>query len=103
MTTTIKYLFFLLTGLSLTACKKELNVLPSTSEVDGNVIVDTKSASTVLNGVYYRFADAGTDYSGVPSLNWVDVNEGIPSTLCGTVDGLFGSDLTTFNFAPMSY
>ena len=102
MTTTIKYLLFF-TGLSLAACKKELNVLPSTSEVDGNVIVDTKSASTVLNGVYYRFADAGTDYSGVPSLNWVDVNEGIPSTLCGTVDGFYGSDLTTFNFDPMSY
>ena len=102
MTTKLKYLYFLI-GLSLAACKKELNVLPTTSQVDGNAIVDTKSAQVVLNGVYYRLANSGTDYNGVPSINWVDVNEAIPSALCGTVDTYGGSDLTSFAFDPQSY
>src|SRR3984957_18269857 len=78
---TIKLLSFLLSLLVLGACKKELNVLPTTSEVDGNVIVDATSASTVLNGVYYRFADAGVDVNKVPSLLWTQVNEVLPSEL----------------------
>jgi hypothetical protein len=64
-------------------CKKELNVLPTTAEVDGNVIVDARSAAVALNGVYYYFADAGTDYNNVPTISWYDVNESIPSEATG--------------------
>jgi hypothetical protein len=72
------------------SCKKELNVYPTTSEVDGNIIVDTKSATTLLNGVYYRFANAGPDVNNVLSVKWVDVNEALPSSMANTsnfVDG----------------
>lgn len=76
----------------LWSCKKELNVYPTTSEVDGNVIVDTKSALTVLNGVYYRFANGGTDNNLVPSVKWTDVNEIFPSELTGSLNNSSGDD-----------
>ncbi|MDB5134562.1 MAG: RagB/SusD family nutrient uptake outer membrane protein [Mucilaginibacter sp.] len=76
----------------LWSCKKQLNVFPTTSEVDGNVITDTKSASTVLNGVYYRFAAAGTDYNSVPSTLWYRINEIMPSELCGSLINSSGDD-----------
>jgi len=81
----IKLLSFLLSILVLSACNKELNVYPTTSEVDGKVIVDEQSAFTVLNGIYYRFADASADRNNVPSVEWSDVNEALPSSLCGTL------------------
>ena len=84
------------------ACKKELNVYPTTSEVDGNVIVDAKSASTVLNGVYYRFANAGADNNGVPSVEWTDVNENIPSQLSGMLTNSSGGDLASFTINSQS-
>lgn len=71
--------FILLLG----ACSKQLNVYPTTSEVDGNVITDLQSAKTTLNGVYYRFANAGTDNNENPSVLWVLVNENFPSQLSG--------------------
>jgi hypothetical protein len=74
------------------SCKKELSVFPTTSEVDGNVIVDFKSASTVLNGVYYRFAAGGADDNSVPSTMWYRINEIIPSELCGSLTNLSGDD-----------
>jgi len=88
----IKYILVIFAASFLWSCKKELNVYPTTSEVDGNVIVDTKSASTVLNGVYYRFADAGTDYNLVPSVKWTDINEIIPSEFCGSLNNSSGDD-----------
>ena len=74
-----------LTLLSFTfgACNKQLNVYPSTQEVDGGIITDTKSATTALNGVYYQFAYGSTDYNNVPSTKWFLVNEEIPSELSG--------------------
>jgi hypothetical protein len=81
----IQLLSFLLSILVLSACNKELNVYPTTSEVDGKVIVDAQSAFTVLNGIYYRFADASADRNNVPSIEWSDVNEALPSSLCGTL------------------
>jgi len=73
------------------SCKKELNVYPTTSEVDGNVIVDVNSASTVLNGVYYQFADAASVYN-IPSVEWTSVNEIIPSEMAGLVGNSIGDD-----------
>jgi len=79
------YLIVVLTSALSWSCKKELNVFPTTSEVDGNVIIDTKSAETVLNGVYYRFADAGVDNNNVPTVLWSEVNEAIPSEMANTI------------------
>jgi hypothetical protein len=75
---------------AISACSKQLNVYPSSSEVDGNVITDTKSAATTLNGVYYRFADGGVDYNNVPVSSWYEVNENFPSQLSGMLSYTFG-------------
>jgi starch-binding outer membrane protein, SusD/RagB family len=100
-------------GSLLGACKKQLDVFPTTSEVDGNAITDQQSAQTVLNGVYYRFADAGLDeHPNVPlpvsapysiatqSTLWTDVNEVLPSELSGS-SNLFDPDsINGFTFNP---
>jgi hypothetical protein len=88
----IKYILVIFAALLLWSCKKELNVYPTTKEVDGNVIVDTKSASTVLNGVYYRFANAGVDIYSVPTLLWSSVNEIPGSEFCGSLSYSPGDD-----------
>ncbi|MDO6430437.1 RagB/SusD family nutrient uptake outer membrane protein [Flavitalea sp. BT771] len=75
------------------SCKKQLNVFPTTKEVDGNIITDEKSATTALNGVYYRFADAGVDYNGVPVTQWYSGNEETPSQLSGLFDYSNGGPL----------
>ncbi|HEX9514168.1 MAG TPA: RagB/SusD family nutrient uptake outer membrane protein [Puia sp.] len=85
---------------SFGACHKQLNVYPTTSEVDGNIITDAKSAGTALNGVYYRFADGGFDYNTVPSTTWYRTNEEIPSQLSGMLSytsGGGGLDEHTYN------
>jgi len=76
--------------LLLGACKKELNVYPTTQEVDGNIITDAKSAATALNGVYYRMAAGGADYNGVPSTNWYSLVEETSSQLSGMLSYTFG-------------
>jgi len=99
------FLFAFASCLLLAACKKQLNVLPTTSEVDGDVITDVQSARTTLNGVYYRFADAGADYNSIPITQWYDVQEGIPSELAGLVTYPYGgSEVTdhTFNATSLS-
>jgi hypothetical protein len=98
----IKLLSFLLSLLVLSACKKELNVYPTTSEVDGKVIVDAQSAFTVLNGIYYQFADAQVDNNNVPSLKWSDINEALPSCLAGTLRNSSGS-WDPSSFSPIAY
>ena len=101
MSTIHKYSVVLLSAASLLgACKKQLNVFPTTSEVDGNMIFDTKSASTALNGVYYQLAAGGADVNGIPSTTWYDVNEEIPSQLSGMLSYTFGGgglDEHTYN------
>ena len=88
----IKLFALVVLSACLGACKKELNVFPTTTEVDGNVITDQNSARVVLNGVYYRFADAGFDRNKVPSIKWTDLNEDFASELSG---GLVNSGATT--------
>ncbi len=98
------YTFFLAAGsLFSTGCSKQLNVYPTTQEVDGNIITDTKSAATALNGVYYRFADAGVDYNNVPVINWASDFEEMPSQLCGMLDYAFGGGgLSEHTYNPKS-
>jgi hypothetical protein len=80
------WLLLLLTiGFSLGACKKDLNVFPTTSEVDGNLITDQESAQAVLNGVYYQFAAAGDFYNDAPGTFWVRINESVPSEYAGSL------------------
>jgi hypothetical protein len=98
------FLFAFTTCLLLAACKKQLNVLPTTSEVDGNIITDVQSAQTALNGVYYRFANAGADYNLVPITQWYLVQEGLPSELSGLVTYPYGgSEVTDHSFNAASY
>jgi hypothetical protein len=85
-----------------TACKKQLNVLPTTQEVDGNIITNANSASTALNGVYYRFAASGADVNSIPSIQWADSKEAYPSELGGTMSTRYGSDLSQHLFSPLS-
>jgi hypothetical protein len=94
----IKYILAFFAVSFLWSCKKELNVYPTTSEVDGNVIVDAKSAATVLNGVYYRFDDAGVDNNNVPSVLWTDPHEDLPSQLSGAAVDSYGGAIFTFTF-----
>src|SRR6185437_2748236 len=102
----IKIFLLAFTGcLLLASCKKQLNVLPTTSEVDGDVITDVQSARTTLNGVYYRFANAGADYNSIPITQWYSVQEGMPSELSGLVTYPYGGiDLAdhSFNAASLS-
>ena len=80
------YILFFTIAIMAGGCKKQLNVFPTTSEVDGNVIVDTKSAQTVLNGVYYQFASGTQDYSGIPATGWFNYHEVMYSFMAGTLD-----------------
>jgi hypothetical protein len=101
----IKSLVLVLVTAATVGCKKQLNVMPTDKQVDENLILDTKSALTVLNGVYYRFADAGADNNEVPSIKWSQTHEAIPSELSGLVingsgeDGLGNFSLDKTNFA----
>ncbi|HEV2482404.1 MAG TPA: RagB/SusD family nutrient uptake outer membrane protein [Puia sp.] len=99
----LRPLYYILLAGMLWGCKKELNVYPTTSEVDGNVIVDAKSAATALNGVYYQFADAGLDVNSVPSIKWSDLNEAIPSELSGLLTNSSGGTLNTHSYKASSY
>ena len=105
MTRYINRIFIILGIIALgTSCNKQLNILPTTQEVDGNIISDLQGAATALNGVYYRFADAGTDYNGVPNTKWVDINEAFPSDLSGMYAYPYGAtDLSSHTYKAKSY
>lgn len=96
----LKIFLFAFTGsLLFAACNKQLNVLPTTTEVDGDVITDVQSARTTLNGVYYRFANAGADYNSIPITQWYQVQEGMPSELAGLITYPYGgSEVTDHTF-----
>ena len=79
------YLFVLLFAIAQYSCKKDLNALPGQAKVDGNVIVDQKSAEVALNGVYYRFAQGGDD-RGVPSVQYAYDHEIFPTWAAGYLD-----------------
>ncbi|WP_431215860.1 RagB/SusD family nutrient uptake outer membrane protein [Puia sp. P3] len=85
-------------GVLTEACTKDRNVFPSDAYTDGNLIRDEQTAKTVLNGVYYRFAYAGTNSSGVRETQWTAVNEYFPSELAGSLVPIFTTDDSIFNF-----
>lgn len=94
-----KLLLLLLLTSTFFSCEKQLNVFPTNKLVDGNVIIDLKSAETVLNGVYYTFANVGVDYASLESVKWISVNEILPSELSGTLAYSYGQD----GFMNMAY
>ena len=77
-------LLFLTALMPLASCSDDLNELPSQSRVDGNVVTDVKSAEALLNGVYYSFAQCGTDYYNVKSTRCSKLYEAVPADLAGT-------------------
>ena len=95
---------FFAAALLLCACKKELNVYPTTSEADGNLITDQVTAQQVLNGVYYQFAAAAADNNNSGLTAWCDVNEAIPSELSGLLQLSYGGgELFTHTYAADDY
>lgn len=96
-------LILILFSCSFLACKKQLNVYPTTTEVDGAVIVDEKSASAALNGVYYNLAGGGTDYNGVPVTKWHQINEELPGLLSGMLSNPYGGGLDEHTYNAKSY
>lgn len=85
----IIYSMFFAASVFLIACKKELNALPTQSKVEGNAIIDQKSADIALNGVYLRFAQGGDD-RGTPSIIWSSDHEILPTTLAGYITYPYG-------------
>ncbi|TDQ73480.1 RagB/SusD family nutrient uptake outer membrane protein [Sphingobacterium yanglingense] len=73
------------------SCSKQLDALPTQSKVEGNVIVDQKSAEVALNGVYLTFAEGGDD-RGTPSVMWSRNHEVSPSVLGANIRYPYGSE-----------
>ena len=96
MKKTIVYILITILVSTQSSCKKDLNALPVNAKVDGNVIVDGKSAEVALNGAYYRFAEAGND-RGTPSTQWTLAHEIIPSWAAGYLDYPYGGGVLTIN------
>lgn len=78
------YIGLILLATAFTGCDDQLSALPGQSKVEGNVIVDQKSAEVALNGVYYCFAEGGDD-RGTPSTMWSGSHEIVPATLTGFI------------------
>ena len=68
-----------------TSCEDRLSALPSQSKVDGNLIVDQQSAEYALNGIYYMYAQCGTDYYDVLSTGCTSTQEIYPANFAGTI------------------
>lgn len=74
----------LLSMLALSACDKELSTPPPNAKVNGTAIIDQRTAQIVLNGVYYRFANASATQT-----SWTAQNVG-PAMLSGNLGYAFG-------------
>ncbi len=71
--------------LSFTSCDDKLSALPTQSKVEGNLIVDQNSAEVALNGIYYMYAECGTDYYDVLSTLCAQTQEIVPARIAGTI------------------
>lgn len=68
-----------------TSCEDRLSALPSQSKVDDNLIVDQQSAEYALNGIYYMYAECGTDYYDVLSTGCAYTQEIYPANYAGCI------------------
>ena len=75
------------------SCKKDLNALPSNAKVEGNVILDQKSAQIALNGVYYQLAGVST-YGSIPSTHFEETHENAGSFMSGYLTSNFDDGLS---------
>lgn len=71
---------------SITSCDDKLSALPSQSKVEENLIVDQSSAEIALNGIYYMYAECGTDYYDVLSTQCTGTQEIKPATIAGVTE-----------------
>jgi starch-binding outer membrane protein, SusD/RagB family len=81
------YIIILISLLVITiSCKKELGKLPENAKVDGNTILDERTARVALNGVYYQFAKV---QSADNVTDWQN-NEVYPSMFSGNIGYGYG-------------
>lgn len=66
-----------------TGCEDKLNALPGEKKVYGDIIVDEPTAQIALNGVYYRFSNAGSSADEAITTLWATTNEIIPGSASG--------------------
>ncbi|WP_160718069.1 RagB/SusD family nutrient uptake outer membrane protein [Chitinophaga solisilvae] len=88
MKTILKYIccgMLLLTGVS---CGKELGKLPESAKVDGNTILDQRTAEIALNAVYYRFANVQASSN---TTSWRD-HQVVPGMCAGCLGSGYGID-----------
>lgn len=71
--------------LGLTSCDDDLSALPTQYKVDGNVVVDAKSAEVLLNGMYYEYAMADYDYYDNMSTSCFTYFSILPSNMAGAI------------------
>lgn len=89
----IYILFVVLTGIQF-SCKKDLNALPSNAKVEGNVILDQKSAQIALNGVYYYLAGVAI-YGNISSTHFEEQHENAGSFMSGYLTSGYDDGLST--------
>lgn len=76
----------LLAGMAFTtACDDQLSALPTQQKVEGNVVVDQKSAIAALNGIYYQFAQCKKDNYDIYSTGCANTYELYPSNISGAI------------------
>ena len=68
------------------SCTGELDALPTQQKVDGNVVVDQRSAQQLLNGVYYMYAHCGVDNYGVNATNFCSKGNTYPADFVGVIE-----------------
>lgn len=69
----------------MTSCNNQLSALPTQEKVEDNLIVDAASAQVALNGIYYTYANCGTDYYDILSTQCAPAQELYPADFAGTV------------------
>jgi starch-binding outer membrane protein, SusD/RagB family len=97
----IIYTYIGISLLTAAACKKQLEKLPENQLVDGNSILDQKTAEIALNGVYYNFAAVSVNNSNTTS--WME-HEIPPAMFAGYLS--YGFDVDPGqenNYANSSY
>lgn len=70
----------------VSSCDDKLSALPTQSKVDGNLIVDQKSAEYALNGIYYQYAQCGVDNYSIESTGCSSLYEIYPANVAGVID-----------------
>ncbi len=70
---------------AVTSCDDKLSALPTQSKVDGNLIVDQKSAEYALNGIYHQYAQCTVDNYNIESTGCCGLYEIYPANVAGTI------------------